>query len=151
MDKLAWVTLPLLLALAAMALAWARGRLPSRLALNVASSLLLLVYLGVTAGLGIFWVANQHLPVFDWHYLFGYATVALLLVHLGFNFRVVWRTLTQRSAAPRPRPAPSRRAARRPPPSPDGACPCSAWPAPCCWPPAPTRWGCGTADRKSVV
>lgn len=67
MDKLAWVTLPLLLALAALALAWARGRLPSRLALNVASSLLLLVYLSVTAGLGIFWVANQHLPVFDWH------------------------------------------------------------------------------------
>jgi SagB-type dehydrogenase family enzyme len=112
MDKLAWVTLPLLLALAALALAWARGRLPSRLALNVASSLLLLVYLGVTAGLGIFWVANQHLPVFDWHYLFGYATVALLLVHLGFNFRVVWRTLTQRRgrAAPRadaPRDAPA--------------------------------------------
>ncbi|MCZ8177064.1 MAG: SagB family peptide dehydrogenase [Burkholderiaceae bacterium] len=103
MDKLAWVTLPLLLALAAMALAWARGRLPSRLALNVASSLLLLVYLGVTAGLGIFWVANQHLPVFDWHYLFGYATVALLLVHLGFNFHVVWRTLTQRRAAAAPR------------------------------------------------
>jgi SagB-type dehydrogenase family enzyme len=103
MDKLAWVALPLLLALAALGLAWARGRLPSRLALNVASSLLLLVYLGVTAGLGIFWVANQHLPVFDWHYLFGYATVALLLVHLGFNFRVVWRTLTQRRAAAAPR------------------------------------------------
>ena len=96
MDKLAWVTLPLLLALAALALAWARGRLPSRLALNVASSLLLLVYLGVTAGLGIFWVANQHLPVFDWHYLFGYATVLLVLLHLGFNFRMVWNYLAGR-------------------------------------------------------
>lgn len=97
MDKLAWVALPLLLALAAVAWGWVRGRLPSRLVLNVASSLLLLVYLAITAGLGIFWVANQHLPVFDWHYLFGYATVALLVVHLGFNFRVVWRTLAQRS------------------------------------------------------
>jgi SagB-type dehydrogenase family enzyme len=92
-DKLAWVLLPLAGAgLAVALLAW-RGRLPSRLALNVGSSLLLLVYLSVTAGLGIFWVAQQHLPVFDWHYLFGYATVLLLLVHLGFNFRIVWNWL----------------------------------------------------------
>jgi SagB-type dehydrogenase family enzyme len=114
MDKLAWVALPLLLALLALAVAWWRRRPPSRLALNVVSSLLLLVYLGVTAGLGIFWVANQHLPVFDWHYLFGYATVLLLLVHLGFNGPLVLRFLAQRrtkkaAAAGAPGPATTRR------------------------------------------
>ncbi len=91
MSKLAWVLLPLLLAtLWLVVLAW-RGRLPPRLSMNVGFSLLLLIYVGSTAGLGIFWVANQQLPVFDWHYLFGYATVLLLLVHLAFNVRVVWR------------------------------------------------------------
>ena len=30
-----------------------------------------MAYLLCTAGLGLFWVANQQLPVFDWHYLFG--------------------------------------------------------------------------------
>jgi SagB-type dehydrogenase family enzyme len=97
MSKLAWVVLPLLGALALLAWLALRRRTPSRLALNVWTSVLLLVYLGTTAGLGIFWVANQHLPVFDWHYLFGYATVALLLVHLAFNFRIVWRHWTQRA------------------------------------------------------
>ncbi len=91
MSKLAWVALPLLLAVAIVLLLALRDRPPGRTALNVWSSVLLLVYLAATAGLGIFWVANQHLPVFDWHYLFGYATVLLLVVHLGFNFRVVWR------------------------------------------------------------
>ncbi len=99
MDKLIWVLLPLLAAAAAVAWwAWRRGP-PTRLALNVGSSVLLLVYLLTTAGLGIFWVANQHLPVFDWHYVFGYATVLLLAVHLVFNFRIVWRYLSQRLAA----------------------------------------------------
>ncbi|MFM8769088.1 MAG: SagB/ThcOx family dehydrogenase, partial [Rubrivivax sp.] len=104
MDKLLWVTAPL--ALAVVALGWAawRGRLPSRTGLNVAFSLLLLVYVLGTAGLGIFWVANQQLPVFDWHYLFGYVTVALLVVHLGFNFRVVWHVLRRALGGGTPRP-----------------------------------------------
>jgi SagB-type dehydrogenase family enzyme len=41
----------------------------------------------------VFWVANQQLPVFDLHYLFGYATVALVAVHLAFNLPVAWRYL----------------------------------------------------------
>lgn len=99
MTKLAWVLVPLLAAALFVAiLAW-RGRWPSRPALNAWSSLLLLAYLGTTAGLGIFWVANQHLPVFDWHYLFGYGTVLLVLLHLGFNFPLVWRWITRRGAA----------------------------------------------------
>jgi SagB-type dehydrogenase family enzyme len=98
MPKLLWVAAPLALALLVLVwLAW-RGRAPSRLGLNVAFSLLLLGYVVGTAGLGIFWVANQQLPVFDWHYLFGYTTVLLLVVHLAFNWRVVWQLLRRKDA-----------------------------------------------------
>ena len=100
MSKLLWVLLPLLLAGAVLAGLALRRRTPSRLALNVWSSLLLLAYVLGTAGLGLFWVANQQLPVFDWHYLFGYATVLLLMLHLALNFRVVWQHLRQRRPAP---------------------------------------------------
>lgn len=99
MSKLAWVMLPLLLAAAWLAWRAMRGALPSRLAMNIGFSLLLLAYVGTTAGLGIFWVANQQLPVFDWHYLFGYGTVALVTVHLAFNARVLWRWLRGPRAA----------------------------------------------------
>ncbi|QRK04747.1 SagB/ThcOx family dehydrogenase [Archangium violaceum] len=89
MSKLVWVFLPIA-ALAAWASArLALGRAPSRHALNILSSVLLLLYFAATAGLGIFWVANQQLPVFDWHYVFGYATVALVVLHLAYNLRVV--------------------------------------------------------------
>lgn len=110
MNKLVWVFLPLLAAaLLAGALAL-RGRLPTRARLNAISSLLLLVYLLATAGLGIFWVANQHLPVFDWHYLFGYATVLLLVLHLVFNLRALLAALRpRRQAASAPAAAAPRR------------------------------------------
>jgi len=75
-----------------------RKRLPPRHVLNVHTSLLLMVYLLVTASLGIFWVANQQLPVFDLHYLFGYGTLLLVAVHLSFNLPVVVRTLRKRAA-----------------------------------------------------
>jgi SagB-type dehydrogenase family enzyme len=117
MPKILWVALPLLLALAGV-LAWRllRRQWPSRLALNVVSSLLLLTYVGTTAALGIFWVANQQLPVFDWHYLFGYATVALLVLHLTFNLRMVWRYLTGKvrpAGIPTPSGLPARPSAAR--------------------------------------
>ena len=101
MSKLAWLLLPLLAAAAVVLVLVLARRTPTRLALNVLSSLLLLTYLLATAGLGIFWVANQQLPVFDWHYLFGYTTLLLLVLHLAFNFRIVWQVL-RRPAAPRP-------------------------------------------------
>ncbi len=111
MSKLTWVLLPLLIFGAVLAWRWLRRRPPSRHALNIGFSLLLLAYLGATAGLGIFWVANQQLPVFDWHYLFGYATLLLVALHLGFNGRIVWRYFV------RPRPAqPSLAAAGKAPP-----------------------------------
>ncbi len=100
MPKVLWVALPLLAAAALLALHLLRRGTASRHALNVWSSVLLLAYVATTAGLGIFWVANQQLPVFDWHYLFGYATLLLVTLHLVFNFGVVWRYLRRnRSAA----------------------------------------------------
>jgi SagB-type dehydrogenase family enzyme len=69
--------------------------------LNALFSALLLVYLFATAGLGLFWVANQQLPVFDWHYVFGYALLLLVAVHLGFNLRALWLHLKRlRPGAP---------------------------------------------------
>lgn len=91
MPKILWVALPLLIAAAVLTVQMLRGRAPSRHAINVGSSVLLLAYVATTASLGIFWVANQQLPVFDWHYLFGYGTVLLVSLHLAFNFPVVWR------------------------------------------------------------
>lgn len=110
MPKLLWVALPLLAPAVLLAVQMLRGRRPSRQALNVASSVLLLAYLLATAGLGIFWVANQQLPVFDWHYLFGYGTVLLVALHLVFNFRVVWRFFVRRRSR-EVAPGPERRAA----------------------------------------
>lgn len=98
LPKFAWILAPLALyGLLIAGMAW-RGRAPSRQALNVHVSLLLLAYLLATAGLGIFWVANQQLPVFDWHYLFGYTTLLLVGLHLFFNFPVVLRWLSRSSA-----------------------------------------------------
>ncbi|KQV84898.1 hypothetical protein ASD15_07040 [Massilia sp. Root351] len=88
------------------AMRW-RGRTPGRLALNVHTSVLLLCYLLSTAGLGVFWVANQQLPVFDWHYLFGYATLLLVFIHLCFNLPLVLNWLRSRAPAARPASAPA--------------------------------------------
>jgi len=100
MPKLIWVALPLLAALLLLAVLLLRGRWPSRQALNMVGSVLLAAYVATTAGLGIFWVANQQLPVFDWHYLFGYTTVLLVVLHLWFNLPVVWRWVTRRQRVP---------------------------------------------------
>ena len=114
MHKLLWVALPLLLAAAWLLVQVLRRRRPSRQALNAWSSLLLMAYLLTTAGLGVFWVANQQLPVFDWHYLFGYGTVLLVTVHLSLNLRMVWRYLGRRGKG-RPTGATSGEAVGMPP------------------------------------
>lgn len=107
MPKLLWIALPLLAVAAWIAWRWLRRRPPSRRVFNVAVSLLLLFYVIGTAALGIFWVASQQLPVFDWHYLFGYATLLVVALHLWLNWRIVWNTLTRPvavgAAAPRRR------------------------------------------------
>ncbi|WP_298235996.1 SagB family peptide dehydrogenase, partial [uncultured Azohydromonas sp.] len=98
MPKLLWVLLPLLPPLVYLAARLLRGRPPARRELNAWSSVLLLAYLAATAGFGLFWVAQQQLPVFDWHYLFGYATLGLLALHLSLNFSSAWRVLRGRPA-----------------------------------------------------
>lgn len=65
------------------------GRPLSRFALNVVVALFLLVYLFVTAALGVFWVARMDLPAFDWHYLFGYCVVLLATLHVAFQLRLL--------------------------------------------------------------
>ncbi len=62
------------------------GRPLQKRVLNIIFAVFLMLFFFITAGLGTFWVANQELPVFDLHYLFGYATVILVLVHLVFNW-----------------------------------------------------------------
>src|SRR4051812_17975291 len=104
MTRTFWVLLPL-----GGFAAWVVGRhllaRPlSRHALNVQQGLLLLAYFAATSALGIFWVANQQLPVFDLHYLFGYATVLLVAVHLAINWRIVRAHFARR---PRPGQAPA--------------------------------------------
>ncbi len=99
MPKIIWVVMPLgayVAYLAALALA---RRRPRRYAINLGTSLLLLLYLAITIGLGLFWVSRQQLPVFDWHYLFGYATIVLVAAHLLFNLPVVWRYVRRRRSA----------------------------------------------------
>ena len=141
MPKILWVALPLLRRRRA---GWpcsccAAAR-PRGTAINSCSSVLLLAYVRATAGLGIFWVANQQLPVFDWHYLFGYGTVLLVTLHLVFNFPAVWRFFARRSerdreAAPSNRPPPRAR--------PGAAC----WRRSACWrrPARRSCWGCAMA------
>ena len=63
------------------------GRPLKKRSLNIWFSLSLLIYFLVTAGLGIFWMAQHELPVFDLHYLFGYITLVLVIVHIAFNWK----------------------------------------------------------------
>lgn len=84
--KLLIVALPLGLLALWLGVGAARGKL-SRRSANVAVALCLLVYALATASLGIFWVARMDLPVFDWHYLFGYAFLLVLLVHVALELQ----------------------------------------------------------------
>lgn len=111
-PKILWVVLPLALYAAYAAATAFRRRIPIRQVFNAQTSLLLMLYLLATAGLGVFWVARQQLPVFDLHYLFGYATLALIAVHLTLNLPLAWRHVT-RATRPTPRAGPRAAAARR--------------------------------------
>jgi len=75
----------------------AGGRALTRRTVDIVLAVLLGVYFAATASLGIFWVANQHLPVFDLHYLFGYLTLVLVIVHVAFNWQVLMGFFRKRS------------------------------------------------------
>ncbi|WP_338847192.1 SagB/ThcOx family dehydrogenase [Massilia sp. W12] len=91
LTQILFAAAPLLLYAVWLGWRFVRGNPPPRFAINVQLSLWLMLYLMITAGLGLFWVANQQLPVFDWHYLFGYLMLLLCGVHLYFNLPLVWR------------------------------------------------------------
>lgn len=76
-----------------------RGRPVRRFGLNAVVGVMLLVYFSITAGLGIFWVANQELPVFDLHYLFGYLTATLVVTHVWINAPLIARFVRKRVPA----------------------------------------------------
>lgn len=88
-SRIALLLLPPVLLLAWALVRSALGRRPTRFALNAALSLLLVAYLAAVAATGIFWVAMQELPVFDWHYLLGYCLLLLAMVHVVLNWRQV--------------------------------------------------------------
>jgi SagB-type dehydrogenase family enzyme len=67
------------------------GKPLTRRALDITIALLLLAYLAITAGLGLFWVARMDLPVFDWHYLFGYALLVVAAAHVSLQLRGIVR------------------------------------------------------------
>ena len=54
--------------------------------LKLVLSLVLLISFLITSGMGIFWVARQELPVFDLHYLLGYVTLALAMLHVALHW-----------------------------------------------------------------
>lgn len=64
-------------------------RRPSRFEVSVGLSVLLLLYFLTSVGTGIFWVAAQELPVFDWHYLPGYILLLLGLAHVVLHWKSV--------------------------------------------------------------
>jgi SagB-type dehydrogenase family enzyme len=107
MSNAVWVLSPLALLLAYLIVRRLSGRALSRHLTGVVVSLALLVYFAITAGLGVFWVARQQLPVFEPHYLFGYAAVVLVTVHVAWNAPIVLRTFLgpPRRRGPRPVPA----------------------------------------------
>lgn len=85
------------------------GRPLSRRGLDIGIALLLLGYLAVTAGLGLFWVARMDLPVFDWHYLFGYALLVVAAAHVSLQLRGLVRFFRPRANSPSPPRATGRR------------------------------------------
>jgi SagB-type dehydrogenase family enzyme len=75
------------------------GRPTARNTLTIGLSILTLAYfLGVVAT-GIFWVAAQELPVFDWHYLTGYLLLALTATHVVLHWRNVAAFLRRKAPA----------------------------------------------------
>lgn len=95
--KLILVPAPLILWLLWLVLRTALGRLPTRASVTIGLSIVTLVYFLLVVGTGIFWVARQELPVFDWHYLPGYLLLLLTLAHVVLHWRNVAALLRRRA------------------------------------------------------
>jgi SagB-type dehydrogenase family enzyme len=72
---------------------------PSRFEVSVGLSVLLLLYFLTSVSTGIFWVAAQELPIFDWHYIPGYILLMVGLAHVVLHWNSV--ALFLRKRAPR--------------------------------------------------
>jgi hypothetical protein len=70
---------------------------PSRFEVSVGLSVLLLLYFLTSVGTGIFWVAAQELPIFDWHYLPGYILLMVGLAHVVLHWNSVAFFLRKRA------------------------------------------------------
>lgn len=97
-TRFALFLLPIALFLLWLGLRAATGKKPGRSTATTAFSLVLLLYFLVVVSTGIFWVAAQELPVFDWHYLPGYILLILTLVHVALHWQSV--TALLRRGAP---------------------------------------------------
>ncbi len=96
-NRIVLFLLPVVLFLLWLLLSTAIKKKPSRFSVNIVLSLLLFVYFSAVAGTGIFWVAAQELPVFDWHYLLGYILILLCLTHVVLNWKPIATWLRNRS------------------------------------------------------
>ncbi|MBI5444105.1 MAG: SagB/ThcOx family dehydrogenase [Deltaproteobacteria bacterium] len=88
---------PLVLWLAQLLLRTLLGRAPRRADITVGLSLVTLLYFLAVVGTGVFWVAKQELPAFDWHYLPGYVLLALTLTHVVLHWRSIDAYLKRRA------------------------------------------------------
>jgi len=61
--------------------------IPNRFTVTTVFSLVVLVYFLLVVGTGIFWVATQELPIFEWHYLPGYLLLTVTLIHVVLHWR----------------------------------------------------------------
>lgn len=89
MNKLFWITLPIILLAAYVLIRLFTKRPISRFSLNIITALYLFVYFFATASLGLFWVARMDLPVFDLHFLFGYCVLLLMGIHVWLQLPVL--------------------------------------------------------------
>ncbi len=96
-NRIVLFLLPVALFLLWLLLSTAIKKKPSRFSVNIVLSLLLFVYFAAVAGTGIFWVAAQELPIFDWHYLLGYILILLCLTHVVLNWKPIAAWLRNRS------------------------------------------------------
>ncbi len=92
----------LILGPAALFAAWLAARAlgrrpPARVAITVGLSVVTLAYFLAVVATGIFWVAAQELPVFDWHYLTGYILLALTATHVVLHWKNVAAFLRRRA------------------------------------------------------
>jgi len=97
--KVALIAGPIVLFAAWLAARALGRRPPARIAITIGLSVVTLLYfLGVVAT-GIFWVAAQELPVFDWHYLTGYVLLVLTATHVVLHWRNVAAFLRRKAPA----------------------------------------------------